>query len=117
MNDQNNINPNQPEQNELNSNQPVNAPETHEAFQDPAASLQAADSPDRSRPRRRDTGIPSGSCPSPGHNRWTLPLWHRTEYISVRIGIKDNAKNVGGINLFGDCYGDFPQHIKMVIHY
>lgn len=40
-----------------------------------------------------------------------------TEYISVRIGIKDNAKNVGGINLFGDCFGDFPQHIKMVIHY
>ena len=45
MNDQNNINPNQPEQNELNSNQPVNAPETHEAFQNSAASLQDTGNP------------------------------------------------------------------------
>lgn len=39
------------------------------------------------------------------------------EYISVRIGIKDDAKHIGGINLFGDCFGDYAQHIKMVIYY
>lgn len=33
------------------------------------------------------------------------------EYISVRIGIKDDAKNIGGINIFGDSFGDFPQDI------
>lgn len=40
-----------------------------------------------------------------------------TEYISVRIGIKEDAMNIGGINLFGDCFGDYAQHIKMVIYY
>lgn len=39
------------------------------------------------------------------------------EYISVRIGIKEDARHVGGINLFGDCFGDYAQHIKMVIYY
>jgi predicted transcriptional regulator len=33
------------------------------------------------------------------------------EYISVRIGIKDDANNIGGINIFGDSFGDFPQDI------
>lgn len=37
------------------------------------------------------------------------------EYISVKIGIKENAKNKGGINLFGDCYGDYNQNIVMKI--
>lgn len=40
-----------------------------------------------------------------------------SEYISVRIGIKEDAKHIGGINLFGDCFGDYAQHIKMVIYY
>ncbi len=39
------------------------------------------------------------------------------EYISVRIGIKENAKNVGGINLFGKCFGDYEQNIKMRIKF
>lgn len=39
------------------------------------------------------------------------------EYISIRIGIKEDAKHVGGINLFGDCFGDYSQHLKMVIYY
>lgn len=37
------------------------------------------------------------------------------EYISVRIGIKEDAKHKGGINLFGDCFGDYAQDIRMKI--
>lgn len=35
------------------------------------------------------------------------------EYISVRIGIKQDAKHIGGMNLFGDTFGDYPQNIRM----
>lgn len=38
-------------------------------------------------------------------------------YISVRIGIKENAKNVGGVNIFGDCFGDYPQNIVLKLEY
>jgi predicted transcriptional regulator len=31
--------------------------------------------------------------------------------ISVRIGIKENATNIGGINLFGSKFGNYPQDI------
>ena len=34
-------------------------------------------------------------------------------YISVRIGIKEDAGHVGGVNLFGDCFGDYAQNIRM----
>jgi predicted transcriptional regulator len=38
-------------------------------------------------------------------------------YISFRIEIKKDAKNRGGINLFGEKYGDYPQGICMrIIH-
>lgn len=37
------------------------------------------------------------------------------EYISVRIGIKKDAKHIGGVNLFGDCFGDYAQNIKMKV--
>lgn len=36
-------------------------------------------------------------------------------FISVRIGIKEDAKHIGGINLFGNCFGDFSQDIRMKI--
>lgn len=36
-------------------------------------------------------------------------------YISVRVGIKEDAKNIGGINLFGNCFGDYAQDIRMKI--
>lgn len=39
------------------------------------------------------------------------------EYISVRIGIKEDAGNVGGVNLFGDCFGDYEQNIKLVTYF
>lgn len=37
--------------------------------------------------------------------------------IAVRIGIKDNAVNVGGINLFGSKFGNYPQDIVLRQHY
>lgn len=38
-------------------------------------------------------------------------------YISVRIGIKEGAKNVRGLNLFGEKFGDHNQSIVMRIDY
>ena len=39
------------------------------------------------------------------------------EYISVRIGIKEDAGHRGGLNLFGNCFGDYPQDIKLTLFY
>jgi predicted transcriptional regulator len=39
----------------------------------------------------------------------------KQDYISVRIGIKDDAVNKGGLNLFGEGFGDFAQNIVMKI--
>ena len=38
-------------------------------------------------------------------------------YISVRIGNAENAKHIGGMNLFGNCFGDYAQDIVMKIIY
>lgn len=38
-------------------------------------------------------------------------------FIEVRIGIKDEAKHHGGINLFGDKFGDYEQNIQMKFIY
>jgi predicted transcriptional regulator len=37
--------------------------------------------------------------------------------IPVRIGIKDNATHVGGINLFGSKFGNYPQGIVLRQHF
>ena len=37
------------------------------------------------------------------------------DYITFKIGVKENAKNVGGINIFGDKFGNYPQNIQMTI--
>ena len=42
---------------------------------------------------------------------------NESDYISVRVGIKEDAKNKGGINLFGDGFGDYAQGIRMAIYY
>lgn len=39
------------------------------------------------------------------------------DYISVRIGIKETAKHKGGINLFGEGFGDYAQGIRMAVYY
>jgi predicted transcriptional regulator len=46
-----------------------------------------------------------------------LSYIHLTEkdYIAVRIGIKEDAKHSGGMNLFGEGFGDYPQNIIMKI--
>lgn len=41
----------------------------------------------------------------------------KQEYITVRIGVKDDAKNVGGFNLFGDGFGDYGQNLVMRVSY
>lgn len=38
-------------------------------------------------------------------------------YISIRIGIKDDAAHIGGVNIFGNSFGDYPQDIVMRIAY
>ena len=37
--------------------------------------------------------------------------------ISLVIAIKKDARHIGGINLFGEKYGDFPQGIVMSLIY
>lgn len=37
--------------------------------------------------------------------------------ITVRIGIKDNAAHIGGINLFGSKFGNYPQGIVLRQHF
>lgn len=39
------------------------------------------------------------------------------EHLRVRIGIKETAKNVGGVNLFGEGFGDYSQNIVLTIEY
>lgn len=38
------------------------------------------------------------------------------EYISVRLGVKDHAIHRGGMNLFGNGFGDYEQDIVMKIY-
>jgi predicted transcriptional regulator len=38
-------------------------------------------------------------------------------FISFKIGVKEKAKNAGGINLFGEKFGDYDQGIVMRINY
>ncbi|MBR5288462.1 MAG: helix-turn-helix domain-containing protein [Clostridia bacterium] len=38
-------------------------------------------------------------------------------YVSVRIEVPEDARNLGGINLFGENFGDYPQGIVLRIGY
>ena len=45
-------------------------------------------------------------------------LWEcRKNAILFRIGVKPDAKNIGGINLFGACFGNLSQHINVKVNY
>ena len=33
--------------------------------------------------------------------------------IPVRLGVKDNARNIGGLNLFGSRFGNYPQDLML----
>lgn len=39
------------------------------------------------------------------------------EYIAVRIGVKPDANHVGGINIFGRQFGNYPQDIVLSFRY
>ncbi len=45
-----------------------------------------------------------------------LDLRNATQ-LNVKIGIEDSAENIGGINLFGRNFGDYPQGIILKIGY
>lgn len=49
--------------------------------------------------------------------QWKLEEFEleKQNYISVRIGNKESGKNKGGLNLFGEKFGDFAQNIVMKI--
>lgn len=38
-------------------------------------------------------------------------------YISVKIGVARDANHVGGINLFGDKFGNYPQQLVLKVGY
>lgn len=38
-------------------------------------------------------------------------------YVTVRIGVKQGAKHPGGLNLFGEGFGDYKQNIVMKVTY
>ncbi|GCE09236.1 ArsR/SmtB family transcription factor [Dictyobacter aurantiacus] len=38
-------------------------------------------------------------------------------FIEVRLGIKQDATNVGGINLFGEKFGNYPQPLVMKVYF
>lgn len=40
---------------------------------------------------------------------------NKNSFISFKIGVKPNAKYVGGMNLFGEKFGDYPQNIVMEV--
>jgi predicted transcriptional regulator len=41
----------------------------------------------------------------------------RKSYIEVRFGIKPDARNIGGINLFGEKFGNYPQGIVLNVDF
>lgn len=41
----------------------------------------------------------------------------RERYITLRIGVKADAHNVGGLNIFGKGFGNYPQDIVMRMRY
>jgi predicted transcriptional regulator len=38
-------------------------------------------------------------------------------YIAVRVGVKAEAKHVGGLNIFGQKFGNYPQDISLRLRY
>ena len=38
-------------------------------------------------------------------------------FVDLKIGVKDDAEHVGGMNLFGKNFGDYNQAIVMTIKY
>lgn len=41
----------------------------------------------------------------------------KREFLSVRIGVKGDAKHIGGVNIFGRAFGNYPQDIVLRYRY
>ena len=41
----------------------------------------------------------------------------RQGYISARIEVPQDAQHIGGINLFGEWFGDYPQALALKVGY
>ena len=41
----------------------------------------------------------------------------KSSFVAVRIGVKPDAAHVGGINLFGRKFGNYPQDLILRIGY
>lgn len=65
---------------------------------------------------REDGGYMDGGLVNQAIGLKQLKLQERP-YISLKIEIKETAKNIGGINIFGEKYGDYPQGIVMSLLY
>lgn len=65
---------------------------------------------------REDGGYVDGEHVNRRVNLSTVAI-NDKPYISLKIQIKDDAKNIGGINIFGERYGDYPQGIVMNLVY
>lgn len=42
---------------------------------------------------------------------------HEGDFISFKIGVKEDSEYVGGMNLFGNRFGDFEQNIEMTLSF
>jgi len=38
-------------------------------------------------------------------------------FIEVRLGVKSDATNVGGLNIFGERFGNYPQPIVLKVNF
>lgn len=63
-----------------------------------------------------DSGTTLDKAPLSGVTLEQLHLQERP-YISVRIGVPADAQNVGGLNLFGEGFGDFAQGLILRVGY
>jgi len=41
----------------------------------------------------------------------------QSQFITVRIGVKNDAQHVGGLNLFGDRFGNYPQNLVLLCNF
>lgn len=65
---------------------------------------------------REDGGYVDGELVNSVINLGKLDI-QENSYISLKVEIKEEAKNIGGVNIFGEKYGDYPQGIVMNLIY
>lgn len=65
---------------------------------------------------REDGGYVDGKLANSVINLKKINI-HDSSYISLKIEIKEDAKHINGINIFGEKYGDYPQGIVMNLIY